>query len=296
MTKMKRVSLFIVSLLAGIFLLATVALNRQRRTNEKKYVTSQTVTIFVHGWGSSYLAEKHMANAAKNAGVTNTIIRANVSKKGRVKFLGRIKSRDKNPIVEVNLADNKTPEGTERSSQVKRLYHQSGTYVKNVVVALKNKFSVHHINFVGHSMGNLLISYYLLDNATNQNLPIVDHQVVIAGHYDGIKDMQPYSVKSTLNSKGRPSILTPEYVGLLGLRKKFPKQAKVLNIFGDVGDRYHSDGQVTSTSARSYQYLASRAKQYRELKITGYWAHHSLLHENKTVDKNIINFLWAKHN
>ena len=40
----------------------------------KKYVDSTTPTIFVHGWGSSYRAERQMANYAKEQGVTNTIV------------------------------------------------------------------------------------------------------------------------------------------------------------------------------------------------------------------------------
>lgn len=38
---------------------------------------------FVHGWGSSSHAEEKMANAARDAGVTKTIVWANVDKKGK---------------------------------------------------------------------------------------------------------------------------------------------------------------------------------------------------------------------
>ena len=42
----------------------------------KTYIQSSRPTIFFHGWGSSSRAERHMANAAKKAGVTQTIIEA----------------------------------------------------------------------------------------------------------------------------------------------------------------------------------------------------------------------------
>ncbi len=73
----------------------------------RHYVNSTTPTFFIHGWGSSYHAEQHMANAAKRAGVTKTIIWANIAKDGQVTFHGHIKQGARNPIIEVNLADNK---------------------------------------------------------------------------------------------------------------------------------------------------------------------------------------------
>lgn len=282
------ISIIVLLIVSGLFIFKL-----NRNLNSQKYINSHTATIFVHGWGSNYTAETHMANAAKYAGVTNTIIRANVSKRGKVQFLGNINKKDRNPIVEVNLTDNKTPEGTESNSKVIKLYHHSGDYIRNVVTALKNQFHVKSINFVGHSMGNLLISYYILDSLKNHSMPIINHQVVIAGHYDGIKDMQPYSLKSKLTLEGYPSVITPEYKGLLRLRKTFPKQIKVLNIYGDIGDKYHSDGEVTITSAKSYRYLAHNATVYSEDKITRN-AQHSQLHENNSVDKKIISFLWKK--
>lgn len=73
----------------------------------RHYVQSTTPTIFVHGWGSSFHAEEKMANAARDAGVTKTIVRANVDKNGKVTFNHQIPANAINPIVEVNLEDNK---------------------------------------------------------------------------------------------------------------------------------------------------------------------------------------------
>lgn len=64
-------------------------------------------TFFFHGWGSSYHAEEDMTAAIKNAGVSNTIVRVNVNKNGQAKIIGKIAKNAKNPLVEVNYADNK---------------------------------------------------------------------------------------------------------------------------------------------------------------------------------------------
>ena len=72
----------------------------------RKYVQSTTPTLFFHGGGSSYHAEEHMVNAAKKAGVTNTVLRANVDRAGNVTLHGSMHKGAINPIVEVNYEDN----------------------------------------------------------------------------------------------------------------------------------------------------------------------------------------------
>lgn len=64
-------------------------------------------TFFFHGWGSSYHVEEDMTAAIKKAGVSNTIVRVSVNKNGQAKIIGKITKNAKNPLVEVNFADNK---------------------------------------------------------------------------------------------------------------------------------------------------------------------------------------------
>ncbi len=52
-----------------------------------RFVHSTTATLFFHGGGSSYRAETGMVNAAKKAGVTNTVIRADVTNNGKLPFM-----------------------------------------------------------------------------------------------------------------------------------------------------------------------------------------------------------------
>ena len=60
----------------------------QRAQAAQQFVQSKTPTFFFHGYGSSHHAEEHMANAAKRAGATNTIIWANVDRTGKDKNTG----------------------------------------------------------------------------------------------------------------------------------------------------------------------------------------------------------------
>lgn len=165
-----------------VLLLGMISFN-QRAHAVTHYVQSNTPTIFVHGWGSSSHAEEAMANAARNAGVTKTIVRANVDKKGSVTFNHQIPKNAINPIVEVNLEDNKLAGYQDNYTQG---YHHGANYVKNVILALQKQHHYQQINLVGHSMGNLEIINCINDNVNNKRLPQVDYLVAIAGHYNGL--------------------------------------------------------------------------------------------------------------
>ncbi|EEW53285.1 alpha/beta hydrolase [Limosilactobacillus antri] len=256
------------------------------------YVQSPTPTIFVHGWGSSSRAEEKMANAARNAGVTRTIVRANVDKNGKVSFNRTIPAHAINPIVEVNLEDNKL---ANYQNDYASGYRHGGGYVKNVVVALQKQYHYRQVNFVGHSMGNLEIINYINDNYNNRQLPQVAHPVAIAGHYNGL--VGEVTAKAAVDSQtGRPSSMDKSYRNLLGLRQHFPQNTAVLNIYGNLDDGSNSDGDVPVTSAQSLKYLVGdRTKSYREIELHGKSAQHSRLHNNNhQVDQALIKFLWEK--
>jgi len=258
--------------------------NHVQAVDSKKYVQESVPTLFFHGYGSSFNAETQMTGAAKKAGVTRTIVRVNVSPNGYAKLIGSIPKKAKNPIVEVNYDNNKMTD-----------YHTAGEWAKNVIELLQKNYKFKSVNLVGHSMGNMAINYYILDNPNNKKLPKINKVVDIAGHFDGIIDEDDEPNETTLAKNGKPDRMNQFYKELLQLRKTYPTNTKVLNIYGDKNDGTHSDGAVTNASSMSLKYLvAGRAKSYQEKKIVGKMAQHSKLHENKQVDKYLINFLWKK--
>ncbi|WP_235700521.1 alpha/beta hydrolase [Companilactobacillus nodensis] len=249
------------------------------------YIKSSVPTLFFHGWGGSYRSESQMANYAKSHGVTDTIIRVDVSPKGKVTLNGRINKNTQNPIIEVNYLNNKNDN-----------YSEDALWMKQVVVLLQKEYNIKRFNVVGHSMGNMTIAYYPLDYSQDKSLPKLNKQVDIAGHYNGILGMNDEPNKMKLASNGKPEKMDSDYKQLLKLREVYPNnQVGILNIYGDKNDGTHSDGSVSNASSKSLRYLVSgRAKSYREKKISGPQAQHSKLHENKEVDKLLINFLWKK--
>lgn len=226
-----------------------------------------------------------MANAARRAGATNTIIKADVDKNGKTTLSGKITKKSKNPIVEVNFEDNKNAD-----------YAKGGEYAKSAIQAVQKQYNIKSMNLVGHSMGNLAIVYYLLQNQNDKSMPTLKHHVAIAGHFDGGIGFG-WNKKAKLDKDGKPSIMESNYKKMLPLRDSYPQSARVLNIAGDLDDGSHSDSEIPVDSAFSLKYLVNnRAKSYRQVVIHGKNAQHSKLHSNSKVDKLLINFLWGKNN
>lgn len=268
-----------------IVILAIIGGAVWRQQKHSKYMQSTTPTLFFHGGGSSYHAEEHMVNAAKKAGVTSTVLRADVANNGKVTLHGSMHKGAINPIVEVNYDNNRQLD-----------FNKHGEYATNVVKALQKRYRITKINMVGHSLGNISIIYYMLQNGKNQNMPQLQKQVDIAGHFAGLNFkqvpaaiQQPVGMK--LNKDGKPNEMNATYRQMTEVWQTYPKgQVAVLNIIGDVCN--HSDGTVDNASSLSLKYLvAARAKSYCVLKITGKDAQHSKLHNNAQVDKALINFL-----
>lgn len=142
-----------------IVILAIISGAVWRQQKHSKYVQSTTPTLFFHGGGSSYHAEEHMVNAAKKAGVTSTVIRADVANNGKVTLHGSMHKGAINPIVEVNYDNNRQLD-----------FNKHGEYATNVVKALQKRYRITKINMVGHSLGNISIIYYMLQNGKNGGL------------------------------------------------------------------------------------------------------------------------------
>lgn len=224
-----------------------------------------------------------MTDAAKKAGVTQTVITANVSTDGQVKLTGTIPKGAVNPIIKVEYQNNRTPDPKVISN-----------YAYQVVKKLQDTYHFKEMNVVAHSMGNMSVLYYLLEHGSDENLPKIVKQVSIANHVAGLEGMNLPQGLVLDSQTGKPSSMNEQYQQLLALREVYPEnQIDVLNIYGDIGGE--TDGSVLNVSSKALRYLVvERAKSYREEKIDGKGAQHSQLHENPIVDKLLIQFLWGK--
>ena len=231
-----------------------------------------------------------MANYARSHGVTTTIVRADVAKDGQVTWYGRLTPGARNPIIEVNLQNNKSVKPG--AGSIVDAYANSSQYVLAVMRAVKAKYGFTKVNMVAHSMGNLQVYYYLKAHGQDRSLPQIQKLVDLAGHWNGLV-MEPGATTVTLAGNGRPSIMLPQYQGLLRLRQTFPRQIDVLNVYGN--SKNATDGTVPNVSSQSLGWLVTgRAHSYQEQVIEGPGGQHSQLHENKAVDQLLVRFLWQK--
>lgn len=280
--KKKFIVIFLLMFIFSFFVFFTLS-NQSSKLNSSKFIQSTTPTLFFHGYGSSANAERHMTESARKAGVTETIIQANVDRTGQVTLIGSIPKGAINPIVMVQYEDNRNPD-----------YLQDAAYAKAVVEKLKQAYGFQEMKMVGHSMGNMSILYYLLEYGSEENLPKLIKQVNLANHVAGLENWNLPS-NLTLDPKtGQPSAMNEQYQKLTGLREVYPdKQIDVLNIYGDIGG--NTDGSVLNISSQALKYLLiNHAKSYKEVKISGHGGQHSRLHENSEVDQLLIDFLWRK--
>lgn len=267
--------------------------NTRVQTVAKVRVANRSIpTFFFHGYGSSYHAEQDMTAAIRQAGVSNTIVRVNVDRNGHARLIGRISRSARNPLVEVNFADNRLSGA--HGSYTRAYYTIGARYVKNAINVVTKRYHYSAINAVSHSMGNLEFINYIRRYQNQSGFPVIRHWVSMAGHYDGIVGVNDEPNETRIDRRtGRPSRMEPEYRALLRLRNTFPRQTRVLNIFGNLENGTNSDGDVSNASSRSLRYLINgRAKSYRELMIRGRNAQHSRLHNNAQVNQALINFIW----
>lgn len=282
--------LFIFFLSISIIFLLSGCSSFQNAKNTQKYrihqtkqkpVFKDTPTLYFHGLMGSVKNEEPLVKAAQKSSAVSSIIRANVDEKGKVKLVGKLTSKAKNPIVKVNFADN---------AQID--FNRHGTYASNVVKALQKKYHIQKVNMIGYSLGNIAIIYYVLRNGNNSKMPRLHKMVNLAGHFDGayFKEL-PAEFRSPSNLKldqnGKPNKMNKTYRQMTKVRPILAKHpVEALNIIGDIGNG--GDGVVEIASARSLKYLVGK-KNYQELIVN---TDHGSLPSNQEAIAATIKFLW----
>lgn len=217
--------------------------------------------------------------------MTKEVVTALVYNDGEVKLKGKFKKDAINPIVQMELDNNKQGD-----------LDVNAQWFKNVLTKLQSEYDIKKFNFVGHSMGNLSFAKYMLKYGDDETMPQLNKQVNIAGTYNGVLNMNEQVNEISVDRNGKPSRMNPPYPELQQLKDIYKgQQIEVLNIYGDLQDGTNSDGRVSNSSSKSLKYLLGNSpKSYKESKYEGKTAQHSELHENKKVANEIVVFLWGK--
>ncbi|CDR67068.1 alpha/beta hydrolase [Staphylococcus schweitzeri] len=289
---MKKIFVISTTLLAVAIIIGSIITvvfsQRQEQTykiQQQQFVKKSIPTLFLHGYGGSANSEKFMVKQAEKRGVTKDIITAYVSNEGEVTFKGKLSKNAVNPIVKIELENNR-----------QGYLDKNSKWFKNVLTKLQTEYKFDKFNFVGHSMGNLTFAQYMMTYGNDKSLPQLNKQVNIAGTFNGVLNMNEDVNEITVDKDGKPSRMNRPYQQLRVLKDIYKgKGIEVLNIYGDLKDGTHSDGRVSNSSSKSLKYLLGNSpKSYRESKYEGESAQHSQLHENENVANELIDFLWKK--
>lgn len=239
--------------------------------------SANTPTIFLHGYSGTHRSTDGLIRAAeKQADATKTMT-INVQSSGKLDIKGTLKSKTKRPLIQINFINNHAKSSTQAK------------WITDALQLLQSKYHVKQYNVVAHSMGNVSFFQAVAQNVTK--LPTLKKYVILAGPFNGVMGRNDAANKNKLLAHYQPKIYFDGYQQLLDSSQNFPKDVKILNIYGDLNDGTHSDGRVTVQSALSINYLLyQKPDTIKNIKMNG--IQHSGLHNSNRVNQKWIKFLW----
>ncbi|MEK3888593.1 alpha/beta fold hydrolase [Bacillus sp. FSL K6-3431] len=277
-TKHRSIGLFfIIALIIGLVLF------RPKMMDDKKFAAEQPAvvpTLFVHGYKGSERSFSTMLSRMSDQQWGEKMLVCRVSKNGRISLKGTLSEEKDNPFIQVIFENNRA-----------RINDQT-KWLQNIMKILKDRYNVHEINLVGHSMGGLALTNYLETVNGHESYPKTLKLVTIGSPFKGI-DHEDYF---ELNYG---EALKDLRVGSIGLRllidnkESFPANIKVLSIVGVISDPSTGDGLVSQQSALGNRDIVKQ-DQFNEVTIHDQKATHFGLHEHLYVDQLIAEFLWEQ--
>ncbi|UOR10384.1 alpha/beta fold hydrolase [Halobacillus amylolyticus] len=242
--------------------------------------TQMTPTVFIHGFKGgpgtfNTLLDRFEEN---NWGTKQMVI--HVSSSGNVQVRGSI-PYTMNPFIQV-LFEN------DRASIRSQTF-----WLQKVMWTLKEDYGISQVNLVGHSMGGLASTNFLLNNQRG-SFPTVNKLVTIGSPFLGIEQETYFATNTgaaTVDLKVDSNALT----SMMENKEKISPKVGVLAIAGVINQEAapakQTDGLVSKQSALGLSYIIP-AVNYQERIFFNEAATHSGLHEFAEVDQAIAQFLW----
>ena len=231
--------------------------NQSYEDHQSKLVVNHTTipVLFIYGWAGGLHSELPLAKKAIKVGVAQKGMIIYVGPSGQIKMTGHLPNHpQKSPEILIKFPNAYIGEFKEKIE------------LHKILVLLKRNYHVDQYNAIGHSVGAYALVAQSEQYGHSSQIPLINKLVLIAGPFDGILNRhkwdQPtngklsqlwddYPGQNRLFSDGQPKIKHPEYQVLMKNRRHFPRQAKVLNIFGRVNSNAGSDGTVSVPSVLS---------------------------------------------
>lgn len=270
----KTLTLILFSLLISLVLFFT-----SLKTTSSEDMEEVTPTLFIHGYKGGPHSFLTMIDRfeEERAGTKQMVII--VKNNGKLRIIGDLNAQQ-TPLIQVVFSN-------DRASLEKQTY-----WLKKIMHTLKEKYDVKHVNFIGHSMGGLAATNFLLQNQSHP-YPDVKKMVVIASPFQGISRENYFKTNRDEAAMDlRPNSRTLQQ--LTENKDFFDDHVEVLAIAGVINENDsptdHWDGLVDLNSVRQMKEIVPD-RNYQEKVVYGHYATHSGLHEHPEVDQSILQFL-----
>ncbi|WP_051999949.1 alpha/beta hydrolase [Schleiferilactobacillus shenzhenensis] len=294
---MNKVGSVLAGLAAGAFLLPVLTRLTKRRAAADtveaqaqdrpdlpatgRFQSKQIPTLYVHGFRGGAHSTQQMVESAARATQQDSWLQV-IYDSGEITYAGNWTS-DLHPIVQVVFKDNWV--GTRIISH----------YLEKILPALQEKFGFTQYNAVGHSVGATALVFAEMRNYDNPQFPKLNKLVLVGGPFDGVVALGDLPNFNRFTWTGRPILMNPTYLEMLLSRKRFPHDAKVLNVYGNINNGTNTDKYITVISAKSIRYiLAPIVKSFSEIEVRGLPGEHSMMHDDSLVLKKINRFLYGQ--
>jgi uncharacterized alpha/beta hydrolase family protein len=274
MSKSGKKMPFLLTLLLLLAYISFQLLDRSEHVSSQKETYIHPPTIFVHGYKGTFNSFNGMLNRFEyDYHWGHRVLICKVTKNGHLFVHGHIPDGNHRMFIQVIFENNRAS------------FQDTSHWLSEVMLFLKKRYGIDNVNIVGHSMGGIISTKFLLDHGNQFRYPRVEKLVTIGSPFLGIDHSSYFKV----NSGPAAVDLKPGSKALRKLWEKskhFPPGVKVLAIAGK------GDQVVNVSSALSIRKMVP-PKNYQQKIVENMQVTHSGLHESREVDHFIGAFLWG---
>ncbi|MFH7818893.1 alpha/beta fold hydrolase [Neobacillus thermocopriae] len=219
-------------------------------------------TIFIHGYNGGLRTFEKMLKDFSERDDRTEILTITVQEDGKLKYQPPNRMDGKIPLVQVIFINRNAS------------FENQLVWIKFVVREVADIYGADAINLVGHSMGGVIATKYVLETNEDTSLPKVEKLVTLASPIKGW-------IYFTWNNPAAID-LQPTSAAIQKLQSqkdKFPQDVKVFSAYG------FEDDVVSSESATGLQEFT------KNIMISSYNATHKSIRQNTDVFNDVYSFL-----
>ncbi|MCR1902240.1 alpha/beta fold hydrolase [Ligilactobacillus apodemi] len=277
---LKKINLGLLTTGGIIGALAWHKLAQPSAKNNELTIKNQVPTVFIHGYAGTRLSAGLMIKRFESYGWGQKSAVITIKADGTLAIRGD--PAVPGALIQVLFDSNRMS-----------VMHQTN-WLWRLMNCLKNHHSIEHVNVIAHSMGGVSVLNYLSKYGSSNQVSHVDKVVTLGVPFnDQEVGRDGKEIEYRPLTKYGPLDMTPLFKNIKRHRYFISPETAFLNIAGDLKNGTASDGSVSVDSALSLRYLLG-TQTYYELVVTAKRASHSMLHENKEVDRAIGLFLFGK--